>query len=160
MFKNLFGKKVLDKNIYAFVKGSVVKIEDVPDEVFSQKMMGDGIAIQPSEGTVYAPCNGTIVFVADTKHAIGIRTEEGIEILLHLGLDTVKLDWKGIHVKCSVGESVIEQQEIAVIGEELLHNEDVNMISMLIFTNLNNYKIKNIELGNVEQESCLLQLQE
>ena len=70
------------------------------------------------------------------------------------------MDGKGIHVKCSVGESVIEQQEIAVIGEELLHNEDVNMISMLIFTNLNNYKIKNIELGNVEQESCLLQLQE
>ena len=160
MFNNLLKKKISYKKFYAFAEGSVVRIEDVPDEVFSQKMMGEGIAIQPSNGVIYAPCNGTVIFIAETKHAIGIRTEAGIEILLHLGLDTVKLDGRGIQIKCNIGDNIKENQEFALFGEELLHNENVNMISILIFTNLNGYKIKNIELGNVEQKSCLLQLHE
>ena len=74
-----------------------VAIEDVPDEVFATKMMGDGIAVIHDKKKIYAPCNGTISMVMDnTKHALGIKTEDGLEMLIHVGLDTVNLleHWK------------------------------------------------------------------
>ena len=80
------------KALYAMANGQSIAIEDVPDEVFATKMMGDGIAIQPKEGKIYAPCNGKVTMVMDnTKHAVGIENEDGMEILIHVGLDTVNL---------------------------------------------------------------------
>ena len=76
-----FKKKT--KALYAMANGHSVAIEDVPDEVFATKMMGDGIAIQPKEGKIYAPCNGKVTMVMDnTKHAVGIENEDGMEILI------------------------------------------------------------------------------
>ena len=73
------------------LNGTVVRIEDVEDDVFSQKILGDGIAVEPSEGKLYAPCDGKVDSVFDTKHAINILSTDGAEVLLHIGIDTVKL---------------------------------------------------------------------
>lgn len=100
-----FKKK--NKAFYAMANGKSVAIEDVPDEVFATKMMGDGIAIQPIEGKIYAPCNGKVTMVMDnTKHAVGIENEDGMEILIHVGLDTVNLGGVGFEVFVQVGDQV------------------------------------------------------
>ena len=84
----LFGKK--DSKIVAQQTGKVVPITEVPDPVFSDKVLGDGIAIIPTSNTVVAPVSGTIAQVAHTFHAVGIEADDGTEVLVHLGIDTVK----------------------------------------------------------------------
>ena len=90
MLKLFKKKEKQNKVLSSMANGKSVAIEDVPDEVFSTKMMGDGIAVIPDDGKIYAPCNGKISMVMDnTKHALGIETEDGMELLIHVGLDTV-----------------------------------------------------------------------
>ncbi len=78
------------------IEGKILPITDVPDEVFSQKMMGDGFAIEPKNGTVVSPVDGVITTVFPTKHAIGITAENGLELLIHFGIDTVNLKGEGL----------------------------------------------------------------
>ena len=88
MLKLFKKKEKQNKVLSSMANGKSVAIEDVPDEVFSTKMMGDGIAVIPDDGKIYAPCNGKISMVMDnTKHALGIETEDGMELLIHVGLD-------------------------------------------------------------------------
>lgn len=116
MFKNLFKKSTEKKDLqlYAPLTGDIVQLEDVPDPVFNQKMMGEGIAIMPSEGKVVSPVEGKIVQVPETKHAVGIEADDGTEILVHIGLETVGLNGEGFtfHVKTgdkvSVGDSLLD----------------------------------------------------
>ena len=91
MLKKLFGKKevIKEETIMAPLTGTVVQLEEVPDPVFSQKMLGDGIAIMPTDGIVVAPFDGEIVQLFPTKHAIGLRGKSGLEVLIHIGLETV-----------------------------------------------------------------------
>jgi len=81
-------------------------LEEVPDPVFAQKMMGDGIAIEPTEGTVVSPVNGEIVQFFPTKHAIGIKSETGVEVLIHVGLETVGMKGEGFEGLVEVGDKV------------------------------------------------------
>ena len=104
MFKKLFGKKeepIKTVQLLAPITGTALSLDNVPDPVFSEKMMGDGIAIEPSEGIVVSPVDGEIIQVFPTKHAIGIRAKNGTEILIHIGLETVSLKGEGFetHVK-------------------------------------------------------------
>lgn len=78
--------------LFAPANGTVVSIEEVADPVFSQKMMGDGYAVIPTDGKIYSPVTGKVVSVFPTKHAVGIELPNGVEILLHMGLDTVELN--------------------------------------------------------------------
>ena len=80
MFKGLFGKKEKNNKLYAPLKGEAVLLENIEDPMFSQKILGDGIAIEPSEGKVYSPADGTVSMIADTLHAIGISTPDGLEV--------------------------------------------------------------------------------
>ncbi|MDH6363773.1 PTS system trehalose-specific IIC component [Enterococcus sp. PF1-24] len=92
--------------LFAVADGVVLPITEVADPVFSQKMMGDGFAVQPSADEVYAPVNGVITTIFETQHAIGIQTPAGLEILVHMGLDTVELKGAPFTVKVNVGEQV------------------------------------------------------
>ncbi len=107
MFKKLFGKgKEVQKDIaiYAPLTGEYVKIEDIPDPVFAQKMMGEGFGINPTEGEVVSPIAGRVDNVFPTKHAIGLKADNGLELLVHIGLDTVQLDGEGFEVLVSSGD--------------------------------------------------------
>lgn len=92
--------------LYSHMNGTAVKLEDVEDEVFSQKILGEGAAVEPSEGKLYAPCDGKIDSVFDTKHAVNMVSDDGVEILLHIGIDTVKLGGQYFEAHVSDGQEV------------------------------------------------------
>lgn len=95
-----------NNKLYAPLKGEAVLLENIEDPMFAQKILGDGIAIEPSEGKVYSPADGTVSMIADTKHAIGINTQDGLELLIHIGMDTVALKGEGYTPKVEAGASV------------------------------------------------------
>lgn len=104
MFNSLFGKK---KKVFASpFTGELHAIEETPDSAFAEKMNGDGFMVLPSSGTVLAPADGTVGFVFETGHAIGLTTLDGTEYLLHIGIDTVKLQGEGFTVFVQEGQSV------------------------------------------------------
>ena len=96
MLGSLFGKK---KDVFASpFTGRLCSITETPDEAFAEKMNGDGFMVEPSDGDVFAPADGTVSFVFETRHAMGLTTKDGLEYLLHIGIDTVKLQGKGFTV--------------------------------------------------------------
>ncbi len=107
--------QVSEETLYAPADGNVVAITEVSDPVFSQKMMGDGFAVQPTNGTIYAPVAGTISSIFETKHAIGILTPSGAEVLVHMGLDTVELKGTPFEVLVSEGDTVTPETKLAVM---------------------------------------------
>lgn len=112
--------QVSEETLYAPADGKVVAITEVSDPVFSQKMMGDGFAVQPTNGTIYAPVAGTISSIFETKHAIGILTPGGAEVLVHMGLDTVELKGAPFEVLVSEGDTVTPETKIAVMDLEVV----------------------------------------
>lgn len=126
-----FKKKT--KVFYAMANGKSVAMEDVPDEVFATKMMGEGIAIQPSEGNIYAPCQGKVTMVMDnTKHAVGIENEDGMEILIHVGLDTVNLSGEGFETFVQVGDVVKPGDLLIQYDKQKFEIDGINDITMLV----------------------------
>ncbi|MCS4485381.1 glucose-specific PTS transporter subunit IIBC [Staphylococcus americanisciuri] len=99
-------KEIVKHFVAAPLKGEVLPLSEVPDQVFSEKMMGDGIAIRPTEGKVCAPFNGRVQMVFPTKHAIGLTSEDGLELLIHVGLDTVKLEGQCFDVLVEEGQEI------------------------------------------------------
>lgn len=130
----LFKKNKMIK-IIAPMTGEVVDISEVPDEVFSKKMVGDGIAIIPSNGMVTSPCNGKIVHIFPTNHALGIITEEGIEILIHIGIDTVELKGKGFKKLVNVGDKVKIGQPLMEVDLNFIKESFKEIISPIVITN-------------------------
>lgn len=101
------GAPALDPmTVYAPLSGTAIPLEQVPDPVFSQGVLGPGCGIEPENGMVYAPFHGTVTQLADTRHAIGITSTDGIEVLIHVGIDTVDMNGKGFSAKVSEGKSV------------------------------------------------------
>lgn len=111
MFVLFKRKKYVD--VYSPMDGILVKIEEVPDPVFAQKMVGDGIAVEPAKGLVVSPVDGTVIQLFPTKHALGIRTKEGLEILIHIGMDTVEMKGDGF-------ESFVSEGDRVKIGDKLI----------------------------------------
>lgn len=118
---NLFKKKPLS-SLVAPVDGELIKIEDVSDEVFSTKVMGDGFAIVPSSDSIVSPVNGEITSVFPTKHAISITDEKGLEILLHLGIDTVELEGKPFEILVSQGQKVSTGEILVRMDRDAISN--------------------------------------
>jgi PTS system glucose-specific IIA component len=133
MFNIFKKKKYVD--IYSPINGRLLKIEDVPDPVFSQKMVGDGVALEPKEGIVYSPVNGTLIQLFPTKHALGIKTEEGLEILIHIGMDTVEMKGNGFESFVSEGEKVKIGNKLLKFDMELVKKEHP-LTSPIIITNM------------------------
>lgn len=149
MFKNIL-KRNKNKLLYAFTDGVSVDISEVKDEVFSQKMMGEGIAIKPSINKIFSPCDGTIVTIMkESKHAIGIRTEDGVEILIHVGLDTVNLKGEGFNLYCEEEKYVKKGELLLEFDKELLKEKGIEDITMLIIPNLNDHEILNFHIGEI-----------
>lgn len=123
-----------EEKIYAPVDGKIIKLEDVPDPVFGKKMMGEGIAVVPENGEFVSPVSGKVVHVADTKHAIGLETKRGTEILIHIGLETVERKGKGFTVHVRSGDDVaVGQQLLDADLQELRKHAD--MVTPIVITN-------------------------
>ncbi len=138
MFKKFFEKKEpVSKTIElkAHLSGNIVKLEDVPDPVFSEKMMGEGIAIEPTEGKVVSPVNGEIIQVFPTKHALGIRADNGAEVLIHIGLETVALEGEGFTAQVTVGEKVKVGDALVIFDLDLVKEKTKSTITPIIITN-------------------------
>jgi sugar PTS system EIIA component len=133
MLSKLFKKRKLQ--IYAPVNGEIVSLEQVPDPVFSQKMMGEGIAIMPDKGNIHAPVEGTVVLVSDTKHAIGLRSDDGTEILIHIGLETVALKGEGFTVLVAAGDKVSVGQALIEVDWDYIREHAKSIITPIVITN-------------------------
>ncbi|WP_442780515.1 PTS sugar transporter subunit IIA [Bacillus sp. Au-Bac7] len=139
MFKNLFKKNQSNADENSFIlplEGRLLPIEEVPDPVFSQKMMGDGAAIDPTNGTLISPVNGTVINVFPTKHAISLSDNNGREILIHVGLDTVTLKGEGFTSFVSDGQKVKQGEKLMEIDFEAIKDKVPSVITPIIFTNL------------------------
>lgn len=134
MFKKLF-KKSKEQIIYAPLNGDILPLEEVPDPVFSQKMMGEGIAIMPNDGKLVSPINGKVVQIPDTKHAIGLVGDDGTEILIHVGLETVALKGKGFDVKVQVGDTVKLGDLLMDIDLAYIKEHASSTVTPIIITN-------------------------
>ena len=121
------------------MNGTVVPLEKVEDEAFSSKVLGEGIAIEPSEGKLYAPCNGKVDMVFDTKHAINLVSEEGCEILLHIGIDTVKLGGKFFETHVSDGQEIHKGDLLISFDVEGIRNAGFKTTTPMIICNTDDY---------------------
>ncbi|MEH7085535.1 PTS glucose transporter subunit IIA [Neobacillus drentensis] len=124
------------------IEGEIIPITEVPDQVFSQKMMGDGFAIVPSKGSVVSPVDGEIMNVFPTKHAIGIKASQGYEILIHVGMDTVNLKGEGFTVLVKDGEKITKGQEILKFDLDFIKKSAPSIVTPIIFTNLTKLNVK------------------
>ncbi|MFD2212000.1 PTS glucose transporter subunit IIA [Virgibacillus halophilus] len=134
MFKNLF-KKNQAQQILAPLNGEIKALEEVPDPVFSEKMMGEGIAIVPAEGKIVSPIDGEIVQVPDTKHAVGMVGKDGTEILIHIGLETVELKGEGFTPKVQTGDKVTVGQPLMEFDLEYIQEHAKDVITPIVITN-------------------------
>ena len=138
MFKNFFGKNKKNE-LYSPVTGKQVPLESVNDPVFSTKMMGDGIAISPIGDLIVSPCNGKIEMIANTKHAIGIITDTGVEILIHIGLNTVNLNGEGFRSLMTEGSKLKVGDPLIKLDLENLNFKEVDLTTLMIITNTNKF---------------------
>ncbi|AMA73607.1 glucose-specific PTS transporter subunit IIBC [Aneurinibacillus thermoaerophilus] len=123
------------------IDGKVVDLKDVPDQVFSQKMMGDGFAIEPDNGEVVSPIDGTVTTLFPTKHAVGLLADNGREVLIHFGIDTVKLQGEGFEALVEQGAKVKAGQPLLRVNLNEIKGKVPSTITPIIFTNLSGEKV-------------------
>ena len=139
------GQPILNMGVNAIkspISGKVIELEKVDDPVFSSGAMGKGIAIEPMDNKVYAPFNGTIEFIAETKHAIGLLSEDGVEVLIHVGMDTVKMQGRGFNVKTSANSKVKAGDLLLEFDKNAIEKEGYSLITPVVITNADNYEDK------------------
>ncbi|MDO4313688.1 MAG: glucose PTS transporter subunit IIA [Eubacteriales bacterium] len=127
------------KVLYAPIEGNVIAREAIPDAVFASGALGDGVGIEPAVGEVIAPCDGEIVTVTETKHAIGILGPEGMELLIHVGIDTVKMNGEGFDVKVAPGQKVKKGQELMSFDIDKIKKAGYSTTTGVLVTNSADY---------------------
>ena len=148
-----------DYNLYSPIKGKISPLKEVNDPVFAQEMMGKGIAILPEEGRVVAPCNGEIITVFKTLHAIGIKSDNGSEIIIHIGIDTVNLNGKHFVAHVKDGQRVNKGDLLIEFDSEKIKEAGFDIITPVVVTNSNVYEnILPTNENNVEEQALLLTL--
>ena len=125
----------MDLIFYSPLSGPVVPLEDVPDPVFAQRMAGDGLAIDPLDNRVLSPCNGTVTQVHRKRHAVSLTTDEGVEILIHIGLETVSLDGEGFQVRVSDGQRVSKGDLLIEFDADVIARKAKSLISVVLVAN-------------------------
>ena len=137
--------------IYSPVDGIAADLSTAPDEGFAGKMMGDGAVVTPTEGTVYAPADGEVEFIFDTKHAIGFQTDSGIPMLLHMGIDTVKLEGKGFEILVTEGQKVKKGEPMMKLDLEFLSANAPSLTSPILDTEPeDNQRIRLLANGEIK----------
>jgi glucose PTS system EIICBA or EIICB component len=140
------------------IKGEIKPITEVPDQVFSGKMMGDGFAIVPTEGTIVSPVNGKVINLFPTKHALGLLSDSGREILIHVGIDTVKLKGEGFEALVTEGDRVDAGQPLLNVDLDYIKGNAPSIMTPIVFTNLaqgESVRIKSSGIVNLKEENVI-----
>ena len=138
--------------------GKLMKLTDVPDQVFNQKMAGDGFAIELTGADIVAPFDCEVISIFPTKHAIALRSDIGIEVMLHIGIDTVKLDGEGFSVNVAAGQHVKAGQKLMEVDLKMIQDKGFSLISLVLLTGLltSEYSVELTRRGNVKLGDCNL----
>ncbi|AHG60301.1 PTS glucose transporter subunit IIA [Buchnera aphidicola] len=154
--KSNFSKKI---EIVAPLSGDIVHIEDVPDLVFSKKIVGDGIAIKPTGNKILAPVNGTIGKIFESLHAFSIISEDNVELFVHFGIDTVKLKGKGFTKIANDNQNVNIGDEIILFDLDFLTEASKSILTPVVISNIENFKKIEKSSGNtVAGETTIITL--
>lgn len=135
-----------DVELFNPVEGEVIPLEEVSDPVFSQKMMGDGFGVEPANGEIYSPVEGKVVSVFPTNHALGLELDNGIEVLVHIGVDTVELEGKPFDIHVTEGDSITKDTHLATVDLAALAEAEKPDTVIIVFTNMDvveNYNLEN-----------------
>ena len=152
--------KVESGVVYAPIKGKAIALEEVNDGVFSAGMLGKGIGIEPAEGRAVSPVNGTVSVVFDTKHAIGITSDEGIEVLIHIGLDTVQLNGEPFNVHVNVGDKVKVGDLLAEFDMDKIKEAGYKTVTPIIISNTDAYSdVKVLAKGDIDEKAEMLRVE-
>ena len=148
-FSKLFGKaeEKNDNGIYAPIAGQAVPVSEVPDPTFSSGMLGNGIAVIPTDGKVYAPCNATVDMMFTTGHAVSMVADSGAEILVHVGLETVGLEGKCFTVHAENGQKVKKGDLLIEADLEGIKAAGLNTITIMVICNTDDYGTFNTYVG-------------
>ena len=163
MFKKLKEKFGMKENkgilIGSPIEGEAVSIKEVNDPTFSQEILGKGIAIKPSKGRVVAPVDGEIALIFETKHAISLATEQGVEILIHVGLDTVNLKGEHFTAHVKAGDKVKAGDLLVEFDAEKISEAGYDTITPMVICNTADFsEIKEANLGNVAELDTVLNI--
>ena len=139
--KKMFEKNAKTISLKAVEDGRTIPMDEVNDQTFAQELLGPGIAIVPSNGTVVSPINGTIATVMDTKHAVCIQGEDGLELIVHAGLDTVELNGKYYLTYKEIGDQVKAGDVLLEFDLEEITKAGYDVTTPIVITNLGDYKI-------------------
>lgn len=143
----MFGLFKKEGTLVAPISGKTVDITTVPDAVFAEKMAGDGLAIDPTGDTVVAPADGELTMLFGTKHAFGMTLDKDVQILVHIGLDTVSLNGEGFTALKNQGDMVKKGEPIVKIDRELIQSKGLSLITPVIFTDMDVLKSFEAQLG-------------
>jgi len=150
---SLFKKKT--KSLFSPVKGRLISLDEVNDNMFRKRMLGDGVAFILKDDKICSPCDGEIVAIAPSKHAFGIKTNDGKDVMIHMGLDSYKLNGEGFDYKVSKGDKVFAHQEIVTIDLNMMDKLGIDMVTPMVVTSMN--KIKIIQKEDVDIEDEIIQ---
>ena len=150
LFDKIFGKK-LDE-IGAPVAGEAVASSEVSDPTFGEEMLGKGMAIKPAAGRVVAPCDANVDMMFETGHAVGLSTENGVEILIHVGIDTVNLKGKHYTVHCQSGDKVKKGQLLIEFDKDAIEAEGYDTITPVVICNSDDFATFKTNVGKVVAE--------
>ncbi|WP_105900293.1 PTS glucose transporter subunit IIA, partial [Haemophilus influenzae] len=139
LFDKLFGSKEnksVEVEIYAPISGEIVNIEDVPDVVFSEKIVGDGIAVRPIGNKIVAPVDGVIGKIFETNHAFSMESKEGVELFVHFGIDTVELKGEGFTRIAQEGQSIKRGDTVIEFDLPLLESKAKSVLTPIVISNM------------------------
>ena len=145
--KKMFEKNAKTISLKAVEDGRTIPMDEVNDQTFAQELLGPGIAIVPSNGTVVSPIDGTIATVMDTKHAVCIQGEDGLELIVHAGLDTVELNGKYYQTYKEIGDQVKAGDVLLEFDLEEIAKAGYDVTTPIVITNLGDYKISKCLTG-------------
>ena len=152
--------KGLTEEVYSVADGQVVALEQVKDPVFAQKMMGDGFAVEPANGNIVSPVSGTVSSIFPTKHALGLVTEAGLEVLVHIGLDTVSLEGKPFTVHVAEGQKVVAGDLLVTADLDAIRAADRETSTVVVFTNAEAIKSVKLEkTGSLAAKSAVAKVE-
>ena len=137
------------KKLVAVASGKAIGLESVPDEVFSGKMLGDGFTVEPETGVFFSPADGVIENITDTKHAYTLKTKDGLELLVHIGIDTVELGGEGFSSCVRAGQTVVAGEIIARADLELIRSRGLSTVTPVVISNSDELSNLELSLGRV-----------